>query len=49
MLKDALRIVVERDTLATAVLMGYVTESNAKHDLIRLNNELRIALPTAFK
>ena len=47
MLKDALRIVVERDNLVTAVEMGYVSEEIARPDIDRLDRELRTALPTA--
>lgn len=47
MLKDALRIVEERDNLVTAVEMGYVSEEIARPDLARLERELRLALPTA--
>lgn len=47
MLKDALRIVVERDNLVTAVTMGYVPEEIARPDLDRLDRELSRVLPTA--
>lgn len=47
MLKDALRIVVERDNLVTAVEMGYVPEDIARPDLTRLDRELSRVLPTA--
>lgn len=47
MLKDALRIVEERDNLATAVLMGYVSEEVARPDIDRLSRELSRVLPTA--
>ena len=47
MLKDALRIVVERDNLVTAVEMGYVSEDIARPYLDRLNHELSRVLPTA--
>lgn len=49
MLKDALRLVAERDALATAVAMGYVTKDIASPDLARLEQELRLVLPTAFR
>lgn len=47
MLKDALRIVEERDNLVTAVEMGYVSEDIARPDIERLTRELNRALSTA--
>lgn len=49
MMKDALRLVTERDELATAVAMGYVTKDIASPDLARLDRELRLILPTASR